>query len=329
MTIKQTFDSFDKLKIVVIGDVMIDSYMWGKVNRISPEAPIPIVSIQKKEERLGGAANVGLNIKSLGAEPILLSVIGDDIYGKIFFDLLQQSKISTKGIVVNSKRKTTIKTRVIGKNQHLLRVDEEDTSDISFDIENKLLEKLENIISEHKVDAIVFEDYNKGVLTKRMIQESIRIANESNIPTLVDPKQDNFFEYKDVTLFKPNFKEFIQGFKLDIEKDNYKTISNFANQYIKQNNIKSMLITLSENGILISYANKYSHFDALEIDIADVSGAGDTVISVAALCLASGLSFDKIAQISNIAGSLVCEKVGVVQVSKNQLLETVKSFGYE
>ncbi|HBF89234.1 MAG TPA: D-glycero-beta-D-manno-heptose-7-phosphate kinase [Bacteroidales bacterium] len=324
MTIRQTFDSFNQFKIVVIGDVMIDSYMWGKVDRISPEAPIPIVTIQNKEDRLGGAANVGLNIKSMGAEPIILSIIGNDNYGDIFLKLLKHEKLSTEGIIESKERITTVKTRILGGNQHLLRVDEEITCDISSELELKLINSFKEIIANNKVNAIIFEDYDKGVITQKIISEIIHLSNERAIPILVDPKKNNFSYYKNIALLKPNFKEFVFGLSAKVEKNDFNEISRLANQYNRENSIESMLITLSEKGVLIANKNTYSHFDALEIDIADVSGAGDTVISLAALCMAAKINMEKLAFIANVAGSLVCEKAGVVQINKQYLLETLE-----
>ena len=320
MTISTAFEQFNNCKILVIGDVMIDAYMWGKVERISPEAPIPIVSVEKRENRLGGAANVAMNIKSMGAKPIICSIVGKDANGKLFKSILDEEKLSSEAIIESETRKTTIKTRVISNNQHMLRVDEEEINDISKTEEILLFEKINEILNSEKINAIVFEDYDKGVLTAQIIKKIIEIANQKNIPVLVDPKKNNFSNYRNIQLFKPNFKEFTTGLKINIEKNNFAEISKYANEFCKTQNIENILITLSEKGSIICNNNTFKQFDALKIDISDVSGAGDTVIAVASLCLSVGLSAEQTAQISNIAGSLVCEKIGVVQIDKEELL---------
>jgi rfaE bifunctional protein kinase chain/domain len=320
MTISTAFDKFKNCNILVIGDVMIDSYMWGKVERISPEAPIPIVSVQKRENRLGGAANVAMNIKSMGAKPIICSIVGKDENGKLLKSILDEEKLSSEAIIESETRKTTIKTRVISNNQQMLRVDEEEINDISKSEEILLFGKIDEILNTQKINAIVFEDYDKGVLTAKLIQKIIEIANQKNISVLADPKKNNFSNYKNIQLFKPNFKEFTSGLKINIDKNNFAEISTHANEFCKTQNIENILITLSEKGSIICNNNTFRQFDALKIDISDVSGAGDTVIAVASLCLSVGLAAEQTAQISNIAGSLVCEKIGVVQIDKEELL---------
>lgn len=315
-----SFEQFNNKKILIIGDVMIDAYMWGNVERISPEAPVPIVSITNREKRLGGAANVGLNVRALGAEAILCAVIGNDDNGNIFKQLLKKRNLTSKGILVDKNRDTTIKTRIICDNQHLLRVDEEICEPLTSNLENKFIEHLSNLISTDNIDAIIFEDYDKGNITPKIIEHIVAIANNKNIPTLVDPKKRNFNFYKNVSLFKPNFKEITEGLKIDIDKNNIQSIHKAAQKLQTKMNIKTVLITLSELGIFISDDGSYYNAPAQIRTIADVSGAGDTVISVASLCLASNFSAKQIAQFSNIAGGIVCEKVGVVPIDKKQLL---------
>ena len=326
MNYTQIFEEFSKKKVLIIGDSMVDSYLWGKVDRISPEAPIPVVSVIKKESRLGGAANVAKNIKSLGAIPILCSVSGKDDTAILFKHLLTSENISSEGIIADESRSTTVKTRVIGHNQHIVRVDEENTHDISAQVENELINKIKTFIEKDKIDAIIFQDYDKGCITKKIIEETVIFAKKHNIPTLVDPKYKNFFNYKGVTLFKPNYKEFTAGLKVDIKKTDFEKMSVHSEKFMSDNNIESILLTLSEKGLIILNNKSYIHFPAMEIDIADVSGAGDTVIATAALCLASKLSLSDTAMISNFAGSLVCEKPGVVQIEKDELLMAIKNF---
>jgi rfaE bifunctional protein kinase chain/domain len=300
---------------------MIDAYIWGKVERISPEAPVPILSKSKKENRLGGAANVALNIQSLGATPILCSVIGNDAKATIFMDLLQNLNMPQNGIIKEDTRITTVKTRVIADKQHLIRVDEEDDSAINYKLETRFSEHIHQIIEKEKVDAIIFEDYDKGIITKKIIENTVDIAIKKNIPTLVDPKKRNFLSYNNVTVFKPNFKEFSEGLSLHIEKNNIEALQNSATYFRERFDIKHLLLTLSEYGIFIA-SPKESHLLPTNVrEVTDVSGAGDTVISVASLCLASGCTPLQMAAIANLAGGIVCERVGVVPVDKNRLLE--------
>ncbi|PKQ69000.1 bifunctional heptose 7-phosphate kinase/heptose 1-phosphate adenyltransferase [Labilibaculum manganireducens] len=318
--LEQTFESFSKLNVLVIGDVMVDAYVWGKVDRISPEAPVPIVSCVKHESRLGGAANVALNIKSLGASPILCSVIGEDEKGKEFLNLLTEIEEEQYGIVVSNKRRTTVKTRFISNNQHLIRVDEEDTHELADEIETEFIDHIKSLIEKHEIHAIIFEDYDKGVITKNLIDEITNLANSKAIPVLADPKKRHYNDYKNVSLFKPNFKEFVEGSNLLLEKGDIQGLFDEAKKFQNKMGIKKLFITLSELGVFISNEKTYEHIPAVVRQIADVSGAGDTVISVAALCLATGMNARQIAAISNLAGGIVCEIPVVVPINKDQLL---------
>ncbi len=318
----QLFESFNDKNILILGDVMIDSYLWGDVNRISPEAPVPIISGIGRENRLGGAANVALNIQALGANPILCSVIGDDIRSHDFFTLLKEQKLSKEGIVTCQHRMTTVKTRVISQHQHLLRVDEEICTPIPNDSEDKLISKLIHILATHKIDAIIFEDYDKGVITPSVIKKVVALSSEKGIPTLVDPKKRNFNDYKGVTFFKPNFKEFNDGCKLELKKGESEALTAAGINFQADQNIDILMITLSEHGVFINYKNGESAIVPAEVrSISDVSGAGDTVISVSALCLIQEVEPRLIARIANMAGGLVCEKSGVVPVDKALLLQ--------
>jgi len=319
--IKETFKSFNDLNVLIIGDVMVDSYMWGKVNRISPEAPVPIVAIQSKEQRLGGAANVALNIQAMGANPILCSVIGVDYDGQHFLDLLKKQKLSQKGILKSRNRITTNKTRIIGNNHQLVRVDEEVEEDITPNETDQLLQLILFILQHDKIDVIIFEDYNKGLITPKLIKSVVEMAKKRNIPIAVDPKKKNFSSYKGVTLFKPNLKELREGLKLDAENDNLKELQKAVSSFRVKQKIHTALITLSEKGIYTNSRFLKEIIPAHIRNIADVSGAGDTVISVAALCLAMELHPILSAALSNLAGGLVCEEVGVVPINKAKLLE--------
>ena len=317
------FDKFNGLGILVIGDVMLDSYVMGKVNRISPEAPVPIVSLENEDARIGGAGNVALNLLALGAKPIICGVIGEDSSGDKLLNLFEKNGISTDGLVKSMARKTTVKTRVISNKQQLLRIDSESTFPLLESEEIKLNDTIQNIINQG-IDGIIFEDYNKGVLTDSVIQNTIKIAKEKDIPTAVDPKKENFLSYKVVSLFKPNLKDLKEGLNLNFDFNSNKELFEKGIEVLEeklQNEIS--FVTLSENGVFIKNQTEKYYVPAHMRSISDVSGAGDTVIAVATLCLISGASTKQIAEISNLAGGLVCEKSGVVSISKNDLFSEV------
>jgi rfaE bifunctional protein kinase chain/domain len=320
---KDLFDKFNGLRILVIGDVMLDAYVMGKVNRISPEAPVPIVSLENEDARIGGAGNVALNLLALGAKPIICGVIGEDSSGDKLLNLFEKNGISTDGLVKSMVRKTTVKTRVISNKQQLLRIDSESTFPLLESEEIKLNNTIQNIINQG-IEGIIFEDYNKGVLTDSVIQNTIKIAKEKGILTAVDPKKENFLSYKGVGLFKPNLKELKEGLNLNFDFNSNKELFEKGIELLEeklQNEIS--FVTLSENGVFIKNQTEKYYVPAHMRSISDVSGAGDTVIAVATLCLISGASTKQIAEISNLAGGLVCEKSGVVSISKNELLKEV------
>lgn len=321
MNIRKTFGSFDQLNVLIIGDVMIDAYMWGSVNRISPEAPVPIVAVSKKENRLGGAANVALNIQAMGAKPILCAVIGDDADGITFTELLKKQKLNTDGLLRIKNRPTTVKTRIIGNNHQMIRVDEELETAIGASDTTKLIALIKKQISTGKINVIIFEDYDKGCITPALIKEVVAAAKQKNIPVVVDPKKKNFLSYSGVSLFKPNLKELKEGLKTDLQKGDINELNKVVDRFLKEQKIGAALITLSEKGVYINDTKNKIVIPAHVRDITDVSGAGDTVVSVAALCVAAGLPSKTIATLANLAGGLVCEKVGVVSINKKQLLE--------
>ncbi|MEO8086310.1 MAG: bifunctional ADP-heptose synthase [Bacteroidota bacterium] len=323
--IEEIIQSFQKLNVLIIGDVMIDAYLWGKVNRISPEAPVPIVAITKKENRLGGAANVAINVQALGATPVLCSVIGNDLDGRTFIELLQKQNMSTEGILQSTSRTTTVKTRVIGNNHQMLRVDEETEEEINLQDRKQLLDRISSMLKSRKIDVIIFEDYDKGVIGKFLIGEVVKLAHQKNIPVTADPKKKNFNHYRNISLLKPNMKELREGMKIDLDKGNINEISRAIRQLAEENQLETILVTLSEKGAYVYNRKESQYLPAHVRNIADVSGAGDTVISVAALSLASGASPITAAILSNFAGGIVCEKVGVVPIEKLQLLKEIKA----
>ncbi len=314
---------------MVIGDVMVDAYLYGNVERISPEAPVPIVALTRRVNMLGGAANVALNVKTMGAAPLLFSVIGNDMKGHEFLGLLTSEDMSTEGIIQSNDRITTTKFRIIGNKNQMLRVDEEIVADLSHEEENLLLEKITLTLKQQEIHVIIFQDYNKGVLTKRIIESVTVQAGEKLIPVVVDPKKKNFETYRGVKLFKPNLKELKEGLKTDFsifdQNALYDSIAMLQDRQLHE----MIMVTLSDKGLVIGYrkdGQRYFFSQAAHVrTISDVSGAGDTVISVAALCLALGGDVQTTAFLSNLAGGIVCEQVGVVPVNKHRLLREAKA----
>lgn len=330
MDYAEVFKQFESLNVMIVGDVMIDSYWWGKVDRISPEAPVPVCTVAKKEHRLGGAANVALNVVAMGANPIVCSVIGNDAEGKVLVDLFESNQMSVEGIVASENRCTTVKTRIIGNNSQMLRIDEEDSGFISEQDQKNLIERVKNILESKKADVIIFQDYDKGVISPNVIEKITLMAKKRSIPVCVDPKKRNFADYQNADLFKPNLKELKEGLKIDDvipEKDSLKKAADILHSTM---GIGKVFITLSEYGVFIADYEKESPdvylLPAQLRQIADVSGAGDTVISVASLCMALGLPADELAKISNMSGGLVCESVGVVPIDKKRLLSELQRY---
>ena len=320
MDISSFLDRCRQLEVLVIGDLMLDRYLWGNVERISPEAPVPIVDIWKEESRLGGAANVALNVAALGAKPVLCGLVGEDGEGEKIMELVEEKGFSADLILTSPLRRTTVKSRVIGNQQQILRVDKEDRFPLYPEEQLPLVEELRKRVSGY--DAIIFEDYDKHLLTSVLIQEVIQAAEKSDRPVMVDPKFNQFFDYAGCTLFKPNLKELNEGLGFRLDKDDYKGIHEAVLLLRERMPHDHTLVTLSENGmLLVDDPQRATHIPAHYRQIVDVSGAGDTVISVAALGLAAGLSSLEATQLANLAGGLVCEEVGVVPIQKERLLQ--------
>lgn len=318
------FDCFTQQRVLIIGDVMVDSYIWGKVDRISPEAPVPVVAVQRKENRLGGAANVALNVKALGANSVLAAVIGNDLDGDNFLKLLEQEGLSSEGIM-RLNRPTTVKTRVLGNQHQLLRIDAEDDSELSSSDSRVFIESIVKLLRSDRFDVIIFEDYDKGLISHNLIESIVSIAKELNILVAVDPKKRNFLSYKNVDLFKPNLKEIKEGLKIDVDPKSLDSLMDADSKLREELNHTWSLITLSEHGMFASNGNEVSQTPSRPIIISDVSGAGDTVISTAALCLSAGADIETITYLANLAGASVCEKPGVVSVDAAFLLATAIS----
>ncbi len=318
---KKLFASFTSLKVGVIGDVMLDTYMWGQVDRISPEAPVPIVTLHHKENRIGGAGNVALNCKSLGAMVTLLSFTGNDTEGSLLTELFDGSNIDTSYMVKSKDRVTTNKTRIISRNQQMMRLDEEVTGDLNKKDEDALLERVKVFISTNNPDVIIFEDYNKGVLTERVINEVIAMCKIADVVTAVDPKRKNFFSYMQADIFKPNLKEVKEGLNMLIDEINQPVLKNIHEELKKILHHSISFITLSEKGVFYQQGEHADIISSHIRNVADVSGAGDTVIAVAAMVYAATKNVHLMAEVANIAGGIVCEEVGTVAINKEKLLQ--------
>lgn len=318
------FADISKLKIAVIGDVMLDTYWWGTVDRISPEGPVPVVAVTKKEQRIGGAGNVALNIVALGANAALISVLGVDDEGKQLKEILQKNNINTDFISFSGKRITTNKIRIIGRNQQMMRLDAESTNDLENHEEQNLIEQIEKYVSEKKPDVIILEDYNKGVLTEKVISRVIELCKQHDIISTADPKRKNFFSYKNISLFKPNLKEVKESLNILSEEINEQTLTEIHKKLREKLQHNISLITLSDKGVFYGDEASTKIIPSHLRNVADVSGAGDTVIAVASLVYAATKDIQLAADVSNIAGGLVCEIVGTAAIDKSMLLEECK-----
>jgi len=320
--VNQIFDNFKDTNILVVGDAMIDCYIEGKVNRISPEAPVPIVNAQNRSYRLGGAANVALNLKELGANPILCSVIGSDNKAKVFYELLEDANMDSVGIVPMYGRRTTVKYRIIGNSQQIVRVDDEQVEVLKEREQRQFMTTIEQLIEHHSIDAIIFEDYDKGLFSKNLIEEIISFAKAKEIFIAVDPKHRNFGNYSNVQLFKPNLKELTHGIRLeDTVELSLDEIHEIGKKFANDKQIDKVMITMSAKGIAFydRVNDTFYHHHAFPRHVNDVSGAGDTVIAVATLFLLKGMSIQDTCLAANIAGGLVCEYLGVVPVNPAHL----------
>jgi rfaE bifunctional protein kinase chain/domain len=317
---QQLFQSFSSLKVGVVGDVMLDTYMWGNVERISPEAPVPIVALKKNEYRIGGAGNVALNLRSLGAVPFVLSVTGDDDDATKLSELFKSQDIDGSYMLRSSSRITTNKTRIISRNQQMMRLDAEITDDLSQKDQQDLVERFEKFIQKEKPDVVILEDYNKGVLTEAVIRVVISICRQQNIITAVDPKRKNFFEFKGVDIFKPNLKEVKDALNFLFTDANLTLLQNIHQELFNLLHHRISFITLSEKGVFYQEEANSALIPSHLRNVADVSGAGDTVVAVAALVYAATKDVRLMSEIANIAGGLVCEVVGTAAIDRIKLM---------
>lgn len=318
------FDAFRHLKVLVVGDVMLDNYIHGEVDRISPEAPVPVILVNKRESRPGGAANVAMNIRAMGAAPLLVSVIGDDRDGESLMNLLEEEKIDATGLLKDPDRHTTNKTRIIAKGHQMLRLDLEKQADISEELESLVIERAKSLLDEDKPDVLIFQDYNKGLLTERVIRSITMLCLERNIPIAVDPKKKNFFAYQMCTLFKPNLREIRESLLIDVQPGDPESLAMAASALHDRLHNGITMITLADKGVFVRTSRESMTREAHVRNVADVSGAGDTVISVASLCLGAKSDWKLMAALSNLAGGIVCEYPGVVQIDPKRLLKEAK-----
>ena len=314
-------NSFKGKKVLIVGDVMLDAYIIGKVDRISPEAPVPVVAVTKREQRIGGAGNVALNLVSLGAHVNVLTVLGKDDDGEQLTTLFNQNNIGAKYIVTSTDRITTNKIRIISRNQHMMRLDAEMQTDITQNDEEKLLSAFEEYIVAESPDIVILEDYNKGVLTQTVVTKIIALCKQHHILTAVDPKRKNFFSYVGVDIFKPNLKEAVEGLNILTDVVSLSLLKDIHLLLQEKLKHKISFITLSEKGVFYNDNNSSSLIPTHIRSIADVSGAGDTVIAVASLVYATTKNVKLMAEVANIAGGLVCEEVGTVAINKESLLK--------
>ncbi len=312
------FDKVRGKKVVIIGDVMLDHYMKGKVERISPEAPVPVVHLQSSEYRLGGAANVALNVQAFGAVPIIFSIIGKDQHATNFRSLMEDQQLDASYIFSDDTRPTTRKTRILSGYQQLLRVDEEKTHPLKEPLVKEILDSLALLFEKDPPAVLVFQDYNKGMLPPSIIEGVLKLSNSYSIPTVVDPKFDNFLCYQGCTLFKPNIKELREGIGQPIAIE-VETLTKACQELDKTLKCGKFIITLSEKGVFVYSEGKGSIIPVKPREIVDVCGAGDAVIATTAIGIALDLDLSQIAQLANIAGGIVCESMGVSPLNFNKL----------
>lgn len=317
--LQKIFEGMDGLHVVVVGDVMLDNYWWGHVERISPEAPVPVVALSKRESRLGGAANVALNCRALGAKVTLASVVGDDSEGTTLVKLANEAGIDTSLVSQSWRRPTTTKTRVISRSQQVLRIDDEVTDELYTEEEHPFIDMVLKYLQRVKPQILIFEDYNKGLLKENVIQRITAHCKEIGVITAVDPKKKNFLAYKNVTIFKPNLKEVREGLHMALDNVSEAEMNQVHRKLHETLHHEITFITLSEKGVFYNNGFTSAVIPSHIRNIADVSGAGDTVIATAALVYAITRDVSLMAEISNLAGGIVCEEVGVVSIKKDKL----------
>jgi rfaE bifunctional protein kinase chain/domain len=313
----QIFSGLKDKRLLVIGDLMIDEYLIGQVSKISTEAPVPVVTVQDQETRLGGAANVGLNVASLGCIPVVVGAIGDDLTGDLLLELLTKNGMMAEGVIRTMGRPTTVKTRIYGGAQQIVRVDREMTNYLNAEQEKRLFEKIYELLDS--VDGVILEDYNKGVLTYNILTKIIKQANTKGLTICVDPKFNNFLNYQNITIFKPNIREIeeVLAAKILNEQD----LLAAGKLLVEKLKAKSILITRGAQGMtLFEDDNSVTHLPARARNVADISGAADTVIGMCSAAMVAGATIKESAILANFAAGLVCEEVGAIPVNKDKLV---------
>jgi D-beta-D-heptose 7-phosphate kinase/D-beta-D-heptose 1-phosphate adenosyltransferase len=324
MNLLKLIDSFKKQSVLVIGDTMVDKFVWGKVKRISPEAPVPVVEVTKETETLGGAGNVANNIAALGGKAYIVSAIGDDGIGRALAEMMSSKNINGDYLVCDRDRPTIVKTRIIAVSQQLVRVDKEIKGSFHRSTEDKIIKNIETLIA--KVNAVIISDYGKGVVSQKVLKRTIDAARKRKIPVTVDPKTENFKKYKRVTSITPNAKEAIEGMNAQAVKTE-SDIENLGKRILKTLNSDSVLITRSEKGMtLVQPGNKITNIPTRAKEVFDVTGAGDTVISTMTLALAANADLPTAAEIANFAAGIVVAKIGTATASPQELKNAVSEF---
>ena len=320
-SIETILHSFRSKRIAVIGDIMLDNYIFGHVSRISPEYPVPVVDVTHEDHRLGGAANVALNTLALGAKTVLIGITGADHSRDVLVELFRSRDLATDGLICDTSRPTTTKTRILSQNHHITRVDVESRKEIDINIEKKILNSFEAIVNS--IDAVILEDYNKGLLSAPLIQKLVASAKAHQIPVLVDPKHQNFFAYKGCSLFKPNLSEMAAALGILLQ-NNDREVEEACRRLQEEIQADAIIVTRSEKGMTI-YNGSFTHIPATSLEVADVSGAGDTVIGTLALGMAANLDIVMNATIANLAAATVCQEVGAVPVNPEKLLKAYQA----
>lgn len=312
--------AFESKRVMVLGDIMLDHYIWGKVERISPEAPVPVLDVKQEEYRLGGAANVALNLKALGAEVCLVGVCGADGTAELLKQKLLSNGIATDALVQDEQRRSTLKTRISSHSQQIVRVDYEDCFPVDELCTQSLISHIQRQLPD--CDALIIEDYDKGVLSPQLIHTAVELAISMHIPIAVDPKKRHFLDYKRVSIFKPNYKEFEEGLGT-----RFKDVPSFleaAGAFRQKQNIKHLVVTKGADGMYLFNDAGSLHFASIAKEVYDVSGAGDTVISVLTLAYISGLEISAATAWARNAASVVCGKLGTATVSQKELLDSLQ-----
>ncbi len=321
-SIDAILDSFRHKRIAVIGDIMLDKYIFGHVSRISPEYPVPVVDVTHEDYRLGGAANVALNTQSIGAKTILIGITGADNNREILLDLFRKQGLATERLISDPSRPTTCKTRILSQNHHITRVDFESRKDVDETIENAVIDAFNSVIES--IDAVVLEDYNKGLLSAKIIEHIITVSKRQNTPVLVDPKLKNFFAFTGCTVFKPNLSEMASSLGIVLH-NNDPEIEEACRALQEKLQAETIIVTRSDKGMTI-YNGSFTHIPATSLEVSDVSGAGDTVIGMLALGAAAGVDIVTNATIANLAAGTVCQEVGAVPVRADKLIKAFQQY---